>query len=150
MPGKGRLQLVWLVLKFTYSIKKLVRCHDQGLSPLGREIFQIARHEVVGAARLGALEKNIVVRIGAGTHFVGGPDLDPHLSDDPKRICDFAFAPLEAGPTDHFLVLRIDLPAHAKPSGGPCDSYQQHLGWQSLGLKQSRNQNIRVDHNPDH
>ncbi len=56
MPfGKERLRLMWLVLNFGYSVKELVGCYDQGVGPFGREIFHIARHDVVGASRLGAL-----------------------------------------------------------------------------------------------
>src|SRR5208282_4954850 len=87
--------------------------HYQGVGPLGREMFHIARYEIVGVCRLGTLQENVVVRIGAGTHFAGGPDPNTHFAYGPKRICDFLPAPFEAGPMDHFLILRIHLAAHA-------------------------------------
>lgn len=149
-PDKERLWLLWLVLNFGYDIKELMWCYDQRIKPFRREMSQIARHEIVGAGSLCTLQKNIVVRIGAGSHFVGGFDPDARFPDSPKGICNFALGPLEAGPANHFFVLGIDFAADAKPSGGPRNSHQQYVGWQSLRLKQTGNQNIRVKDNPDH
>ena len=78
------------------------------------------------------------------SHFVGGFDPDARFPDSPKGICDFALGPLEAGPANHFFVLGIDFAADAKPSSSPRKSHQQDLGWQSLRLKQTGNQNIPV------
>jgi hypothetical protein len=53
-------------------------------------------------------------------------------------------------PTDQFFVLRIYVPAHAHPGSRPRNGRQQYPSGWAFGLKQSRNQNIRIQDNPDH
>ena len=86
--AKNRLRFWWFLLNFGHSFKELARCNDQRVSPLGREMFHIARDQVVCAGRLGALQKNIVVRIGTSAHFWGGLDLDSRLPDGPECTYD--------------------------------------------------------------
>src|SRR5262245_195614 len=105
----------------------------------------IARHEELSASCLRTFKEDIVVRIAAGTHFVGGLDPHTYFSDGPKRVGNFALAPLAAGASNHLFILRINVAADTKLGGGARDCQHQYLGWLSLRLEQSRNQNVRVD-----
>lgn len=117
--------LLGLVLNFRDGIQKFVRRYDERLAPFSREMFHIAGHKVVSIGCLGALQKNIVVRVGAGLHSNGGFDPNARLPDGAERIRDFSLASPESGPANDFLIFRIHWAADTKASSGSTDGYQE-------------------------
>jgi hypothetical protein len=77
-----------------------------GVDPYGEKILHIAGHQILRCSSLRALQKNIIVSIGAGTHFLSWPHSECLLADRAKRCLDFAVIAIESGAMDDFFILR--------------------------------------------
>ena len=76
-----------------------------------------------------AFQKNIVVWITAGSHYLGRFDPEARFTDGSKGIRNFTLGAPEAWTADHFLVLGINFTAHAKAGDAPHESGEEDLGW---------------------
>ncbi len=131
-----------------HGVEELASGHNLRVGPLHRKILRIAGHQVVGACGLGALQENVVVRIGTGMHLLGRLDPKSILPDSMQRVVDDHLAAVKLGTPDHFFIFGIDIAADAKLGCGPGKRHEKGPGGQTLGLQQCGNQNIRVEDDP--
>ena len=115
-----------------HSVEKLTSRYDLGVGPFRREVLQIAGHDVMGTRSLCAFQKNIVIGVGTGMHFLGRLDPKPILPDSAECDSMTASLRLSLGTPYHLFVFGIDIAADAKLSGGPCERASERSGQASL------------------
>ena len=99
--------------------------------------------------RMGTLQEHIVVRIGTFPKTFGGPDPERLLADGEKSLLNHVVTAPKPGTANHFFVFREDITAHAKLND-TARSQPEHPGRRSERLQQCGDEDIGIEHNPDH
>src|SRR5206468_1338865 len=100
-----------------HPIEELPWRDDLRAFPRDWKVFEIARHQVVCTRRLGAFQKNIVIRIETRLSHFSRSDPKSLLSDRLKSGRNDLFAALQAGTADNVFVLSVNVGAHAQLNG---------------------------------
>jgi hypothetical protein len=69
-----------------HQADKFTRRDDLRILPVGRKVFTIARDQKVCASRVGALDKDVVVRIACYLDMARGSDKMAMVLDDLKEL----------------------------------------------------------------
>ena len=129
--------------------QQLPGCHNPSPTPSRRKVLEVPGHQIFRARSLSALQKDVVIRIAASPHDFYRPDPKAFLANSSKRSGHNFFRPLKARPADNLFVFSKDAPADTKLNPA-IKSSLEYSRRKPCRLEQRRNNDVRIENNPDH